>query len=375
MNGDVIVPQARTDFQTIPEIIRAAKALLAPSLWDLASGGAESETTLRRNRLAMETYAFRPRLLRGVETPSLRTTFLGHSIDSPVILAPIGSIASFHPDGALAPARVAARRHTISCIGTLAWPSLTEVAAQVPGPHIFQLYVRGDRDWLRALVGRAEDAGYVALCFTADSPGGARRERDLHNRHRLRDDAARPNLPEGGGLGVQFQVRFNWDDFDWLRSLTRLPIILKGVLTAEDALLAVEHGADAIYVSNHGGRELDHLPAAMEVLAEIVEAVRGRAEVVVDSGFLRGTDVVKALALGARAVGIGKLQVWGLAAQGERGLEQALEILDEEMRHALRLIGVGTLDELTPSYVRPSAPTRASFLDWNQWEYAPMPSV
>jgi isopentenyl diphosphate isomerase/L-lactate dehydrogenase-like FMN-dependent dehydrogenase len=170
-------------------------------------------------------------------------------------------------------------------------------------------------------------------------------------------------------------VRFCWDDFDWLRSITHLPIMVKGIMTPDDAVLALEHGADAIYVSNHGGRELDHLPATIEVLPEIVAAVDGRAEVVVDSGFLRGTDVVKALALGARAVLLGKLQVWALAAGGEPALERALEILDEEIREAMLLLGARNPQELTPAYVRPATPTRHDVADWNQYEPAPLPRL
>jgi isopentenyl diphosphate isomerase/L-lactate dehydrogenase-like FMN-dependent dehydrogenase len=364
---------AAPDFLTIPEVIRAARRRMPPAAWDHASGGVESETTLRRNRLAMETLSFRPRLLRGIAEPDLRTTFLGRTLDSPVMLAPIGSIGSFHPDGALAPARVAARRRTMCCVGILSRPSLSEVAAEAAGPLLLQIYVRGDRDWLHGVAQTAEAAGYVGLCLTADSTGGAKRDRDLHNRYQHHAGSVRPNLRQDGGLGLDFQATFCWDDFDWLRSITRLPIILKGVLTAQDALLAVEHGADAIYVSNHGGRELDHLPATLEVLPEIIAAVEGRAEVIVDSGFLRGTDVVKALALGARAVLLGKLQVWGLAAGGESVLEQVLDLLDHEIRETLRLLGVRRLAELTPGYIQPATPTRANVVDYTAYEHAPLP--
>ena len=363
------------DFLTIPEIIRAARQNMPPAMWDHASGGVESETTLRRNRLAMETLAFRPKLLQGVAEPDLRTTFLGRTIHSPVMLAPIGSIQGFHAAGALAPARVASRRRTICCVGTMAWPGLTDVAAEVDGPLLFQIYVRGDRAWLREIAEKAEAAGYVGLCLSADSTGEARRDRDLHNRYEHHAGSARPNLREGAGPGLEFQHRFCWDDFDWLRSITRLPIILKGVTTAEDAQLAVEHGANAIYVSNHGGRELDHLPATIEVLPEVVAALDGRAEVIVDSGFLRGTDVVKALALGARGVLLGKLQVWALMAGGESGLERALELLDEEIAETLKLLGVRSLSDLTPAYLRSATPTRPDALAWNRYEHAPMPRL
>ena len=179
----------------------------------------------------------------------------------------------------------------------------------------------------------------------------------------------------GAGPGLEHQVRFTWDDLAWLHEVSRLPLMVKGITTTHDALAAIEHGASVVYVSNHGGRALDHLPATIEVLPEIVAAVEGRAEVIVDSGFLRGSDVVKALALGARAVVVGKLQVWALAAGGEAGLERALELLDREVRETMQLLGAASVSELNPSFLRPGTPTRVSAYDGNQYEWAPMPRV
>ncbi len=371
--GELRTEKDDLGFATIPEIIRAARIRLPPGRWDHASGGVESETTLRRNRLAMETIAFRPRLLQGIAAPDIRTSFLGQQLDSPVLLAPIGSIMLFSENGAVGPARVAARRGTIFCYGILSWPDLAEVGAVAPGRLVLQLYIRGDRAWLRDVVQKAEAANCLALCVTADSVGGANRDRDLHNRYQGRAGTLHPNLPPGAGPGLEHQVRFSWDDFDWLRANTHLPLMLKGVTTTDDALTAIEHGAAVVYVSNHGGRELDHLPATLEVLPEIVAAVDGRAEIIVDGGFLRGTDVVKALALGARAVLLGKLQVWALAAGGEAGLDRALELLDHEIRETLQLLGATSVSELGPSYVRPTTPTRLGVSDWNDYEWAPMP--
>lgn len=358
MSGDTPVPPAR-DCDTIAEIVRDARNRMSTVMWDIASGGVESEATLRRNRSVMEAYAFQPRVLRGVVEPDLTTTVLGQQIASPVMLAPVGSIALFHPDGALAPARVAAKRGTISVVGALASPALAEVAAASSGPLIFQIYVRGDREWLHALVRQAEDAGYLALCLTVDSTGESRREREIHNRYR-RVPPPQPNLPPGRRReeGVAHQVRFTWDDLDWLRSVTSLPIILKGIINPADAALAVEHGVDAVYVSNHGARELDHLPSSLEMLEEVHAAVAGQAEILIDSGFLRGTDVVKALALGARAVLIGKLQLWGLAAAGTDGLARVLDILDAEIAHTMQLLGAHRVADLSRQFVRPSRPTR-----------------
>jgi isopentenyl diphosphate isomerase/L-lactate dehydrogenase-like FMN-dependent dehydrogenase len=224
-------------------------------------------------------------------------------------------------------------------------------------------------------VQKAEASGYLALCVTADSIGASRRDRDLHNRYLPRDGTLHPNLPPGDVDGGYYQIRFTWDDFAWLKSITRLPIMAKGITTIEDALQSIECGASAVYVSNHSGRELDHMPATLEVLPEIIDAVGGRAEVVVDGGFLRGTDVVKAIALGARGVLLGKLQVWGLAAGGEETLERTLEILDYEIADTLKCLGCPSISALDRSYLRPSTPTRFAAYDWNQYEWAPLPKL
>jgi isopentenyl diphosphate isomerase/L-lactate dehydrogenase-like FMN-dependent dehydrogenase len=363
------------DFTTISEIIQAARNRLPQGLWDHAAGGVGTETTLRRNRLAMESIAFRPRLLRGVGTPDIHATVLGNRIESPVMLAPVGTITQFARHGSLGPARVAAKRGTIFCYGVMTSPDLTTVGAAAPGHLMIQIYIRGDRSWLTDLVRKAEAAGYLALCVTADSIGGGTRDRDQHNRFRANEGVPHPNLPPGGGPGIEHQLDFDWDDFAWLRSITELPVMIKGITSAEDARMAVELGAAAVYVSNHGGRALDHLPSSIEVLPEIVEAIDGKAEVIVDSGFLRGTDVVKAIALGAKAVLVGKLQTWGLAAGDEAGLDRALELLDREIRETLQLLGAKSLDELRPSHLRPANPTRQAIDDWNRYEPAPLPRL
>lgn len=341
---------------TLPELVRAARLRTAPGVWDMVSGGAESETTLRRNREAMERYAFVPDALCGVEAVDLSTTVLGRRVASPVQLAPVGTIGQYHEDGALAPARVARERGVLSVVGILSAPPLGQVAAAEPEALLaLQLYVRGDREWLLRTVRAAEDAGYAALVLSVDSTGAALRERERHNRWN-RPYARTANIP-GPGRGVEHQVRLTWDDVAWLRSATTLPLALKGLTNPRDSSRAVDHGVDAVYVSNHGGRELDHLPSSIEVLAEHVDAVDGRAEVLVDSGFLRGSDVVKALALGARAVLVGKLQLWGLLAGGTDGLALALRLLDEEVAHVLQLLGVRGPGELTRDHLRPSVPT------------------
>lgn len=346
------------EFTTIPEVVGRARRSLPAEIWDYSCGGADSETTLRRNRTAFAEIAFRPRVLRGVGNPDTSTTVLGQPLALPVLLAPVGSIATFHPDGALACARVATEVGTGAFVGTLSHPSIEEVRAGSSAPLFFQLYVYGDRTWMEALLARVEAAGYAGICLTVDISAYGRRERDLHNKYFPRQSAERPNLGVGALVPDivncdDYNAALTWDDVSWLRSMTRLPIMVKGIMTAEDAALAVDHGADLVYVSNHGGRQLDHLPSTVEVLPEVCDAVRGRAEVLLDSGIMRGTDVVKALALGATAVSIGKLMAWGLAGGGEAGLRRTLQLLQTEIRTAMANLGVATIGNLNPMLLRP----------------------
>lgn len=369
-------------FATISEIMRTARQRLAPHLWDHAAGGVGTETTLRRNRQVMESIAFRPRLLQGTGAPDITTSVLGHQLDSPIMFAPVGTTSLFSRHGALAPASVAAKRRLVSFSSVMTSPrsvmtmaQMGEVGAAAEGRAVLQFYVRGDRAWLRDLVGNAAEAGFWALCLTADSIGGGTRDRDLLNDYRSFIRALEPDLPSSDAEGLRHQLAFTWDDFSWLRTQTELPIFVKGVTTPQDAGEAAERGAQAIYVSNHGGRALDSLPATIEVLPEIVEAVRGRAEVVVDSGFLRGTDIVKALVLGARAVGIGKLQLWALAAGGQAGLECAVDLLEREVRETLQLLGAASIAQLTQANLRPATPTRYAVANLNEYEWAPVPRL
>lgn len=351
---------ASEDLLTIPEVVNRARRNVTRDVWDYSCGGAESETTLRRNRAAFATATFRPRVLRGHSGVSISTTFLGHPLAVPILLAPVGSITTFHPDGALACARVAQAKGTAAFVGTLSAPALEVVRHGSASPLFFQVYVYGGRSWLKDLVERVEHAGYQALCVTVDVAAYGRRERDLSNRYFPRQSVERPNLA-GGATSVpdivnrdHYNAVFTWEDVAWLRTTTKLPIMIKGVLDREDALLAVQHGVDAVYVSNHGGRQLDHGPSSFEVLPEIVEAVDGRAQVVLDGGIMRGTDVVKCLASGATAVSIGKLMCWGLAADGEAGLGRVLDLLAEEMQVTMSNLGAGSTAELGPQHLRPT---------------------
>jgi glycolate oxidase len=347
------------EFKSLQEIAYAAKKKLTPELWDHLSGGSDSETTLRRNRYALDQLALRQRVLVDVSEIDITTTVLGQKLASPVFLAPVGYfIGLADPAGACAVARAAVSHGTTAFISTAAKPGIEEAQAAVKEPLIFQLYVRSDRKWIEDILDRAKAAGYRALCVTVDRNYYGRRERDI---------IARLNVREGFG-DPKFQMRLSWSDIAWMKQHWKVPMILKGIATAEDARLAVEHGVDVVYVSNHGGRQIDHGEASIDVLPEVAEAVNGRAEVLMDGGILRGTDVVKAIALGASAVGVGKLLGWSLAAGGEAGVKRMLELLDLEVRSTLGLMGLSSLKQLNPSWVKrsfaPNAPSVTSAYPW-----------
>jgi isopentenyl diphosphate isomerase/L-lactate dehydrogenase-like FMN-dependent dehydrogenase len=333
------------DFLSLQEIAIAAQRNLSRMLWDTLCGGSDSEATLRRNRMALDSLTLRQRVLVDVADMDTTTTLLGEKLRIPVFIAPVGNFLQLaDPEGASAVARGAVAYGTTAFISTAARPGIEEVAKAVDKPLLFQLYVRSDRQWIEDILLRAKACGYRAICVTVDRAYYSRRERDVVNRFMLRESQGDP----------RFQASLTWDDVVWMKELTKLPLILKGIATAEDAKLAVEHGADVVYVSNHGGRQLDHGQASIEVLPEVVEAVDGRAEVIWDGGVFRGTDVVKAIALGARAVGVGKLQGLALAAAGEAGIVRMFELLEAEIRTTMGLMGVTSLAQLNPSWVRAS---------------------
>lgn len=332
-----------TDFTCNQEIVTAARRKLTQDVWDYLTGAAESETTLRRNRYSLDKIAFRPRVLRDVSKIDASTEFLGHKLRIPVMLAPIGSLQAIAEGGGATACRAAAKFGTIPFISSITHPSLEECANSAEGPKVFQLYVRGDRAWIADIVGRAKAGGFDALAITVDSPLYGIRERQLMNRYQPPSVRAQTNR--------HLQSAITWELTDWIRDLWKGPFILKGIATAADTKLAVERGIDVIYVSNHGGRQLDHCRGAIETLPEIVAAAQNRAKIVVDGGFLRGSDVVKALALGAHAVAIGRLQGWALAAGGMDGLIRSLEIIEKEITNTLGLLGVTSFAELNADYV------------------------
>jgi isopentenyl diphosphate isomerase/L-lactate dehydrogenase-like FMN-dependent dehydrogenase len=343
--------QVRDRFQNLHELVSAARAKLDRNVWDYLIGGVETETTVRRNRLAIDSLAFRPRILRDVNHTDTSTTFLGRKLTIPIALAPIGSIERFDPDACKA---VASATGTFGCgmfQSSVAKPDIEETGKVVPeGLKVFQLYVRGDHAWVEAFFDRAVKAGFGALCLTVDTHHYSRRERDISKRYQ----AASNREPDA----ARFQKGLDWAQFDKLKKKYKLPLIVKGIATAEDAKLAVEHGVDVIYVSNHGGRQLDQGAGTIEVLPEIVAAAKGKSTIIIDGGFCRGTDVVKAIALGADLVCVGRLYGFGMAAAGRDGIFRVLELLQDEMIRCMGLLGVNKLSELDPSYIRPSQPVR-----------------
>ncbi len=337
------------DFVTNQEIIMAARRNLTQNVWDYLTGGAESETTMRRNRLGLDSLAFRPRVLVNVSKVDTSTTFLGHKLRMPVMMAPIGSLQSLTPEGGVAVSKATAEFGTMNFISSVTQPSLEETAASTQSPKVFQLYVRGDLKWVEDILGRVKKAGYSALCLTVDTAYYGNREKQMMNRWLPPSRRAASNR--------HFQAALTWEIMDAIKEIGGLPFILKGVATAEDAAIAVEHGVDVVYISNHGGRQLDHGQGTIDTLPEIVQAVGGKAEILIDGGFLRGSDVVKAISLGARAVNIGKLQGWALAAAGQEGLVRALELLEAEMKITMGLLGVRGVDQIRPTHVCRAQPT------------------
>lgn len=333
------------DFLTLHEIVAAARRNLPGNIWHYVAGGTETETSMRRNRLAIEALALRPRVLNDVSAVSARSRFLGRDIRLPVALAPIGGLESLVPEGGAASARGAARFGVPMFLSSVAQPDLESVAAAAPeGFRVFQLYVRGDGAWIDGMVRRAADAGYAGFCITVDTQAYSRRERDIARRFIKPWRAADPSR--------HYQGAFGWEEVKRFRDTHRIPFLLKGIMTPEDAEAAARIGVDHIYVSNHGGRQLDATEGALDALREIAPVVKSRCGLIVDGGFYRGTDVVKALCLGADLVGLGRLHCFGLGAGGADGLARALEILEDEMQIAMALLGVTSVAGLGPDRIK-----------------------
>ncbi|MBA3300309.1 MAG: alpha-hydroxy-acid oxidizing protein [Thermoleophilaceae bacterium] len=351
-----------TDRLNVADYERLAEQALEPGPYGYFAGGAGDERTLRDNVDAYGRWQLRPRMLVDVSGVSTATTVLGTPVSMPLLVAPTAFHKLCASEGEGATARAAAAAGTVMCLSTLATMAPAEVAAAAPeGRRWFQVYVFGDEGITRALVDQAIDCGFEALVLTVDAPGAAgRRERDLRRRFEIPAGTGVPSLDAAfGGRAVTVAEAFaamdaslTWRDLERIAGMSELPLLVKGVLTAEDAALACEHGADGVIVSNHGGRQLDGVPATLDALPEVVEAVDDRFEVLVDGGIRRGTDVVKALALGARAAFIGRPVLWGLAAGGEEGVAGVLELFREELMLALRLLGAPTPQDVVRTHVQ-----------------------
>jgi len=338
-------------FQALHEIVRAARNALPTNFWDYLTGAAETETTMRRNRLAIDSLGFRPRVLRDVSQIDTTATIFGKPARLPVVLAPIGSIENLNAEGTAAVARAAAAFGVPVVVSSVAKPGLEATAQTAPtSRRIFQLYVRGDTAWLDDFGSRALAHGYEAFCFTVDTSMYGRRERDIAKRYVV--GGRRHVMPEM----ERFQAAFDWDGVARFKAKHKVPIVLKGIVTADDAELACQLGAACIYVSNHGGRQLDHGRGTLDALHEVVAAIKGRVPVIVDGGFCRGGDIVKALVLGADAVGIGRLYCYGLAAAGDAGVRRVLELLESEIRMCLGLLGVTRYADLKREMVMAAPP-------------------
>jgi isopentenyl diphosphate isomerase/L-lactate dehydrogenase-like FMN-dependent dehydrogenase len=338
------------EFQNLHELIRKSRANLNQNAWDYIVGAAETETTMRRNRMALDEIAFRPRVLRDVRHVDPSVEVFGRRLRLPVVIAPVGALEVFDPGAGASVARGAGRFGVAHMLSSVSEPGLEQTAAAAPDTlRIYQLYVRGDDGTVEDCVSRAIAHGYTAFCLTVDTAHYSRRERDIAKRY-VRENRIR-------ATGGDFQKGLEWRTVKLIKDKFKIPLVLKGIATAEDAVIALDHGVDWIYVSNHGGRQLDHGRGAMHVLPEIVGAVKGRARIMVDGAFCRGTDIVKAIAMGADLVGIGRLQCWALAAKGEAGIVRMLELLEDEVMRCLGLLGVSTFAELDKCYLHPAQPT------------------
>jgi glycolate oxidase len=356
------------DWVSNEELIRESRRRLNQGAWDYLVGGSESETTLRRNRRAFDRIAFRPRILVDVSNIDTSTTFLGHKLRIPAILAPIGSLQVFDPEGALAVTRAATEFGIMHAVSSVTLPSLEETAAATPTPKVFQLYVQGDTKWTKEILSRVKEAGYVSLALTVDVAHYSRRERPMMTRQLPPTQRSRTNDMR------RYQAALTWDTMDMIREFAGLPFMLKGVQTAEDAEIAVQHGVEVIWVSNHGGRQIDHGLGSMDTLPEIVAAVNGRARIVLDGGVQRGTDILKAVAMGADVVALGRLQAWGLSAGSTAGLVRMLEILEDELISAMGLTGLTSMAQANSKYVCEAEPVTEAH-EMSSWVNMPVARI
>jgi 4-hydroxymandelate oxidase len=347
-------------YLNVDDYEREAERLLDPGVFGYFAGGAGDEQTLRDNAEAFSRWQLRPRVLVDVGEVTTSATVLGSEVSMPLLVAPTAFQGLAHPGGELATTRAAAGAGTVMCQSTLSSATPGELRAAAPGAKLwFQLYCSRDRGFTEELLAAVGEAGFEAVVLTVDVPAVGRRERDLRAAFALPDELPIPNIPGAlqrrdfhAAISKVVDPTLTWRDIEWLREQSRLPLLLKGILSSEDALLAAEHGVDGVIVSNHGGRQLDGVAASLDALPAIAEVVDGRLEVLLDGGVRRGTDVLKALALGARAVLAGRAVVWGLAAGGEQGARDVLDLLRAEIALGLTHLGCRSPAEVTRAHVR-----------------------
>ncbi len=332
------------DFKTIHEIVKAARLKLDPTFWDYLVGGAETETTLKRNRLAIDKLGLLPRILNDVSDIDTSGRLLGADLSLPLILAPIGSLQMIEAGGGATAAISAGETGVMSMASSVCEPSIEAIAAASDAAKVYQLYVRGDDVWLDDIIERVIKSNYQGFCLTVDTAVVSRRERDIAKR-------VVPTSQAADSGDMKYQAKLTWATVARIKKQYDIPLIIKGISRVDDALKALDHGVDVIYVSNHGGRQLDQAVPSIDCLPDIIAAVNDQAEVVVDGGFYRGSDIVKAYALGAKAVGIGRLEGWAMAAGGAPVLTRCIQLLQREVRMTMALCGVRTIAELNPDFV------------------------
>ncbi len=355
--------ELQVGFSTLSDLEEAAAKKADRAAWAYIQGGAGEEWTMRANREAFHRRTLRPRVLVNVETLEIGTTLLGTRTSAPFYVSPTASHGLVHPDAEAATARAASKAGIIAAFSTLSSISLEDIARAAPdGPRWFQLYLQPEFSATRSLVERAEKAGFKAILLTVDMPVAGTRDREtqagsplasaitLGNGSEVVRPLRSPNV-NGDGAHIRKEASYTWDVIDRLRETTRLPLVLKGILTGEDARRAVDRGARGVVVSNHGGRQLDGAPASLEALTEVVEEVGSEIEVYHDGGIRRGSDIVMALALGAKAVGLGRLVLWALAAGGEAGVSKLLSLLKTDLATVMALTGRRTISEIDKSLI------------------------
>jgi 4-hydroxymandelate oxidase len=356
-----IGPLDNEPYPTVADIFHAARRQLDPAVWDFLDGGAGDETTLAENRRAFASWTFRPRVLAGMEEANTSTSFLGIPLVMPVLTSPFGADRLFHREGHLAVARANARFGVASIVPEASSFSLEQIAAAAPAAaRIFQLHPLGPTEAVVRVIRRAEDAGYLALCLTVDCPTGGWRERNRRNQFAPHASYVAGNYaadPEMifRQLELHGQKMWSWGDVERVMARTELPFVAKGILTAEDARAAVDAGAAGVLISNHGGRQLDGTPASLDQLGEIAPEIGSVAQIALDSGIRRGSDIVKALALGADVVVIGRAAAMALAADGEDGVYRLHQLLHEETLNVMTLAGRPSIDTLDSSLLAPAA--------------------